>query len=177
MLFRSALTPTAVLEAPVVLAMIAPSPMAVFRSPVVLLESALTHCRVEGAGGVALECIRAVGRVVAAGRVAKERIRTVGRVVVAGCVDRSALKPVAVLSLPVLLKSGRSKPYRSPCCRSPVVLSKERIKTDGRVFEPVVRLKSASDPQPCWRRDSLRLGWGNRLRCRAKARRMRLAVE
>ena len=61
--------------------------MAVLLMPVVLLKSALTT----------------VGRVVVAGGVVPERIKTGGRVVAAGGVEIERVRPVAVLSLPVVL--------------------------------------------------------------------------
>ena len=112
-----------IVASPVVRLPPAKSPTATLTLPVVLLKSApATDGRVAVAGGVAKERIanrwpcclspvvllrertNTVGRVVAAGGVASERIKTVGRVVACRCVlPRERFKPLAVLSLPVVL--------------------------------------------------------------------------
>ena len=69
----------------------------------VVIERTDTVGRIVVAGGVVKERIKTVGRVVAAGGVVVERRDTVGRVVVAGVLLKSALTPLAVLLLPVVL--------------------------------------------------------------------------
>ena len=68
------------------------------------MERMSTVGRVAAAGRVAQERMKTGGRVVVAGCVVEERNSTGGRVAAAGGVDvKSALRPVAVLLLPVVL--------------------------------------------------------------------------
>ena len=68
----------------------------------------ITDGRLEVAGGVSEEHLITVGRVKVAGCIIKERLITGGRIAAVVCVAEERIKPIAVLSAPVLFKSVSS---------------------------------------------------------------------
>ena len=97
-------------------------PISILLLPVVRFRPAYAQCDVVVAGGVAEERIKTDGRVSVAGCVADESALNRGRVVRCRlCCYQSAQRPLAVLSLPVvLLKSALSTDWpcleRRLCC-------------------------------------------------------------